>query len=150
MHMMSKSMKSICFVHPLPFFLYILSKFSLWYLLFPSIPVRGRYLGTPPPELFLSVIFSVCFIRLFVSFSVSNQGFFSNIFLPIFNSLSMNIRFSLQFLTYSPICIVLSAQYYTLFICHSAYFSSKTTPYRVLPYTTQYYRFKLIIANPYT
>ena len=119
----------------------------------------------------------------------------------------MNIRFSLQFLTYSPICIVLSAQYYTLFICHSAYFSSnslcflsiissilaiycpasltfshlsmrcvpsgfgtgqtrlvlapapqativcfssKTTPYRVLPYITQYYRFKLIIANPYT
>lgn len=59
-------------------------------------------------------------------------------------------QLSLQFLTHSPISIVLSAQYYTLFICHSAYFSSKTTPYRVLPYITQYYRFKLIIANPYT
>ena len=134
-------------------------------------------------------------------------GFSNALFSPFFYSLSMNIRFYLQFLTHSPICIVLSAQYYTLFICHSAYFSSnslcflsiissilaiycptsltfshlsmrcvpsgfgmgqtrfvlapapqativcfssKTTPYRVLPYITQYYRFKLIIANPYT
>ena len=134
-------------------------------------------------------------------------GFSNALFSPFFYSLSMNIRFYLQFLTYSPIYIVLSAQYYTLFICHSAYFSSnslcflsiissilaiycptsltfshlsmrcvpsgfgtgqtrlvlapaphatmvcfssKTTPYRVLPYITQYYRFKLIIANPYT
>ena len=89
------------------------------------------------------------FIRISVSFVVSNW-FFNDLFSPFFYSLSMNIRFSLQFLTYSPISIVLSAQYYTLFICHSAYFSSKTTPYRVLPYITQYYRFKLIIANPYT
>ena len=129
--------------------------------------------------------------------SLGLQRGFSGYYLP----------FYLQFLTHSPICIVLSAQYYTLFICHSAYFSSnslcflsiissilaiycptsltfshlsmrcvpsgfgtgqtrfvlapapqativcfssKTTPYHVLPYITQYYRFKLIIANPYT
>ena len=160
----------------------------------------------PPPRIFLVYFVFCMFIRISVSFVVSNW-FFNDLFSPFFYSLSMNIRFSLQFLTYSPICIVLSAQYYTLFICHSAYFSSnslcflsiissilaiycptsltfshlsmrcvpsgfgtgqtrlvlapapqativcfssKTTPYRVLPYITQYYRFKLIIANPYT
>ena len=116
--------------------------------LFPLYPLRGGYLCTPPRIFLVCFVFCI-FIRISVSFVVSNWVFQCLIF-TFFYSLSMNIRFYLQFLTHSPICIVLSAQYYTLFICHSAYFSSKTTPYRVLPYITQYYRFKLIIANPYT
>ena len=120
----------------------------LMYLYFPYTHSEG---GTfvPPPNIFslfyfFVYLFGLAYLLLYLI------GFSNDLFSPFFYSLSMNIRFSLQFLTYSTICIVLSAQYYTLFICHSAYFSSKTTPYRVLPYITQYYRFKLIIANPYT
>ncbi len=114
------------------------------------IPILGRYLCTPPPNIFslfyfFVYLFGLAYLLLYLI------GFSNDLFSPFFYSLSMNIRFSLQFLTHSPtLSIVLSAQYYTLFICHSAYFFSKTTPYRVLPYITQYYRFKLIIANPYT
>lgn len=69
--MMSKSMKSICFVHPLPFFLYILSKFSLWYLLFPSIPTPGEVPLYPPPNIFslfcfLSVLFGYLYLFLYL------------------------------------------------------------------------------------
>lgn len=121
----------------------------LMYLYFPYTHSEGGYLCTPPPNIFslfyfFVYLFGLAYLLLYLI------GFSNDLFSPFFYSLSMNIRFSLQFLTYSTICIVLSAQYYTLFICHSAYFSSKTTPYRVLPYITQYYRFKLIIANPYT
>ena len=131
-----------------PFFPVHSSQFLFLYLFFPYPPSEG---GTfvPPPNIFslfyfFVYLFGLAYLLLYLI------GFSNDLFSPFFYSLSMNIRFSLQFLTYSTICIVLSAQYYTLFICHSAYFSSKTTPYRVLPYITQYYRFKLIIANPYT
>ena len=148
MHAISINIKSICFVHSLPFFLYILSKFSLCIFISPIPTPRGVPLY-PPPEYFQSVLFFVYLFGL-AYLLLYLIGFSNDLFSPFFYSLSMNIRFSLQFLTYSPICIVLSAQHYTLFIYHSAYFSSKTTPYRVLPYITKYYRFKLIIANPYT
>ena len=96
----------------------------LMYLYFPYTHSEG---GTfvPPPRIFLVCFVFCIFIRISVSFVVSNWVFQCLIF-TFFYSLSMNIRFYLQFLTHSPICIVLSAQYYTLFICHSAYFSSNS------------------------
>jgi len=88
--MMSKSMKSICFVHPLPFFLYIFSKFSLWYLYFLYTESEGGTLY-PPPKFLLILLFCVLF------------GFFS-----IHSSF-----FNLTRLLFSPIISVLS-----IFLCH--------------------------------
>ena len=51
---------------------------------------------------------------------------FNNIFLPIFNSLSMNIRFSLLFLTHSLTAMVLQHPLLYIIICHAAYFSSNS------------------------
>mgnify|MGYP007078872482 CR=1 FL=1 len=134
-------------------------------------------------------------------------GFSNALFSPFFYSLSMNIRFYLQFFdTFANMYSIISSILYIIYMSFCYFssnslcflsiissilaiycptsltfshlsmrcvpsgfgtgqtrlvlapaphativcFSSKTTPYRVLPYITQYYRFKLIIANPYT
>ena len=66
----SISIKSICFVQPLPFFLYILSYFSLWYLSFPSIPATGEVPLHPPNYFslfyFMYVLFGYLYLFLYL------------------------------------------------------------------------------------